>query len=292
MELEELEALGAEPGQEEQQPEVEKAAPAEQQEERQEEQQEEAPDLTAKEQIAFDQGWRPEDQFTGKDGNWKTAGEYIMYGEHQEQLREMKADQRRASADVDSRIAGLNKLHEAQTTAKINDLKQAQREAVNDMDIEKFDKLETEIKDQTAQQVKTATPAATDDRPQEILDWEAKNPYINEANSKKANDAKWHWSQAQANPAINTSYKALFDYVDGKMAESYPAETPTNPRRNMPTNTEQSVKSSPRGSKSRAITMNDLTQDERAAWHQFSDAGLFSSEKEYLQAVTDTRKSK
>ena len=58
----------------------------------------------------------------------------------------------------------------------------------------------------------------------------------------------------------------------------------------MPTNTEQSTRTTARGGKGRAVTMNDLTQDERAAWHQFYDAGLFSSEKEYLKAVTDARK--
>ncbi len=290
MELEELEALGAE-SEKVEQPEVEQVEEnKEQQEDQQEEQPEETTDLTAKEQIAYGQGWRPEGQFEGPEGNWKTAGEYIMYGENQQQIRELKAETRRQSADFDSRLAGLNKLHEAQTEAKINDLKKEQREAVENMDIEKFDKLESEINDQTAQQTKAATPATTDSRPQEIIDWEAKNPYINEAGTKKANDAQFYWQQAQADPNINTSYQSLFDYVDGKIAEAYPAATPTNPRREMPTNTEQSTRTTPRGSKSRAITMNDLTQDERTAWNQFSDAGLFSSEKEYLKAVTDARK--
>lgn len=288
MELEELEALGVAP---ETIPEIEEVEEIKEKDEIVE-LEEETLELTAKEQIAYDQGWRPEENFTGKDGNWKTAGEYIMYGEHQEQLREIKADQRKQASDFDNRISSLNKLHEAQTEAKIKNLKQAQREAVEDNDLEAFDKLETEIKDQTDQQAKAATPAATDSRPQEVVDWEANNPWINDANSKKVNDAQFYYKQAWDNPALNGNYKAVFDYVDKQMAESHPSETPTNPRRSMPTNTEQSTRTTPRGGKSRALTMNDLTQDERSAWNQFSDAGLFSSEKEYLQAVTDTRKSK
>lgn len=288
MELEELEALGVAP---ETIPEIEEVEEIKEKDEIVE-LEEETLELTAKEQIAYDQGWRPEENFTGKDGNWKTAGEYIMYGEHQEQLREIKADQRKQASDFDNRISSLNKLHVAQTEAKIKNLKQAQREAVEDNDLEAFDKLETEIKDQTDQQAKAATPAATDSRPQEVVDWEANNPWINDANSKKVNDAQFYYKQAWDNPALNGNYKAVFDYVDKQMAESHPSETPTNPRRSMPTNTEQSTRTTPRGGKSRALTMNDLTQDERSAWNQFSDAGLFSSEKEYLQAVTDTRKSK
>jgi len=241
-------------------------------------------DLSPAEQRAYNDGWRPEDQFEGNPDNWKTAEAYNLYGEMQGEVRAAKAETRRLKEDTEARIANLNKYHEAQQTAAINDLKAKQRQAVSEADTEEFDRLETQIK-----QHETVDPAPVTQQAKDpvIAAWEEKNPWIGEPGNEKAEQAQAFWAVAAAKPGA-TAQSAL-DYVDQQIAKLHPDQIPTNPRRNMPTQTEQSSpRSRQRGNKD--LTMNDLTSDERSQWTQFGSM-MFKDEKEFLKAVADGRKS-
>lgn len=73
------------------------------------------------------------------------------------------------------------------------------------------------------------------------------------------------------------------------MAKLYPEmQTPSNPRREMPTMTEQSRRPAQRG-RNKELTMNDLTADERQQWQMFGSS-MFKDEKTFLKAVADARK--
>jgi len=251
----------------------------------QEEEEEQLPELDPIEQKAWDQGWRPQDEFEGNPDNWKTAGEYNLYGEMQEHVREAKAETRRKEAEFDTRIQNLNKLHEAQKTAAISDLKIQQRQAVEEADTAEFDRLQGQIDEhQKVETIPDVEPA----KDPVIQAWEDKNPWINNPDDEKAQQAQALWSVAAAKPGA-TAQSAL-DYVDINLAKLYPSETPTNPRREMPTMTEQSARPSGRR-RSKELTMDDLTASERNEWQQFGSI-MFTSEKDYLKAVADARKEK
>ena len=107
--------------------------------------QEEGPKLTATEQTAYDQGWRPEEDFEGKEGNWKTAKEYINHGEFIGQINDLKRQVNAQKTDFDERLDNTNKLNEARRKSEINDLKKAQREAVEMGDTDAYDKSQDKI---------------------------------------------------------------------------------------------------------------------------------------------------
>ena len=242
----------------------------------------EQPELSATEQKAWDGGWRPEDQFEGNPDNWKTAKEYNMYGEFQEQLRDVQNSSRRKDQEFDSRIANLNKLHDKQQEAAINTLKGQQRQAVEEADTERYDQLQVEIDGHKPEQAEQAP-----DKDPVIAAWEDKNAWINDPNDEKAQQAIAFYNVAAARP--NATAQSSLDYVDNQLAKLYPE--PTNARRDMPTQTEQTNRPASRSNsrRSKDLTMNDLTRDEADQYKQFGSS-MFKSEKDFLKAVADARK--
>jgi hypothetical protein len=246
-----------------------------------EERQEEQPDLSPAEQKAWGDGWRPEDQFEGNPENWKTAGEYNLYGEMQTQVRDAKAETRRAQNDMDSRIANLNKLHTAQQAAAINDLKAQQRTAVDDRDLDKYDQLQTQI-DNTAK-VEPVAPQVD----QSIAEWNAKNQWIDDG-SDKAAQAQAFFNIASTKSGATT--QSALAYVDDQIAKLYPdQQKPTNPRRESATMTEQSLQPRQRQRSNKDLSMNDLTAQEAREYELFGKS-MFKDEKQFLKSVADARK--
>lgn len=246
--------------------------------------QEVLPELSPIEQRAWDQGWRPEDQFEGKPDNWKTADSYILYGEMQEQIRGVKAESWRKDAEHQADIVRLNQLHDARQKAAIDSLKAQQRQAVEEADTAEFDRLQGQIDSHQTVDQAEVVPA----KDPVIQAWEDKNQWINDPNDEKAQQAQAFWSVAAAKSGA-TAQSAL-DYVDTQLAKLYPSETPTNPRREMPTMTEQSARPSGRR-RSKELTMDDLTASERSEWEKFGSM-MFANEKDFLKTVADARKDK
>lgn len=244
------------------------------------EQQEEQPDLSPAEQKAWDDGWRPEDQFEGNPENWKTAGEYNLYGEMQTQVRDAKAETRRAQNEMDGRIANLNKLHTAQQEAAINDLKAQQRQAVEEADTAKYDKLQTQIENTAVVEPVASQVDSV------IKDWNDANPWVNDG-SDKAQDAQGWYQRAAAQPGATA--QSVLAYVDKRVAEVYPEQRQTNPRRESETMTEQSRQPRQRQRNGKELTMNDLTAQEAKEYEQFGKS-MFKDEKQFLKSVADARK--
>ena len=246
---------------------------------------EETPELNAAEQKAWDGGWRPEEQFEGNPENWKTAREYNMYGDFQIQIRENQAESRRKEAEFDERLANSNKLHEARRKSEIDSLKSQQREAVEEADTEKYDKIQTQIDSHKAEPEPTAIT-----KDPVVAEWETKNPWINDTESDKYAQAQAAWGIASSK---KMSSKQALDFVASQLAKLYPEESqqepPTNPRREAATMTETSTKRSPRQRASKELTMNDLTRDEQSQWAKFGQE-MFKDEKTFLKTVADTRK--
>ncbi len=245
-------------------------------------QEEELPELTPVELAAFEQGWRPKEEFKGDESKWKSASDYITYGVLHEQIRDMKAESRRTQADNDSRIANLNKLHSAQQKAAIEDLKAQQLEAVESADTEKYKQLQSQIDNHQVE----PDPVAPQKDPV-IAAWEAENPWINDPSSEKAIQAQAAWTIAAGKPGA-TNESALA-YVDAQMAKLHPSETQTNQRREAATMTENSTRRSTRQRSGKELTMSDLTRDEQNQYDKFG-RDMFADQKSFLKAVSDARK--
>lgn len=247
------------------------------------EQQEEI-ELSPMEQKAWDQGWRPKEDFKGSEENWKTPKEFIKDGEWLAQIKSLKQEQEQQKRDFDERLENTNKLNEARRQAEITKLKAAQRSAVDMADAEAFDTAQNQI-DALEKETTQSTPAQQPTKAASIVEWEAQNPWINDNNDERTPVTQAIWSRyLQQNP--NATPEQALAHVDGRISQLYPTSN-ANPRRNQPNTTETPRKVS--RAKGKAITMNDLTSDERDEWNLYGQA-MFKSESSFLKAVTDARK--
>ena len=264
----------------EQEVDLEALANADNQEEQQEEQQETL-NLSEIEQEAYDQGWRPKEEFEGH--NWKTPLDYIVDGKYIDRIKSTNQKIDNMQADFDKRIDNSNKMHEARRLSEIKKLKTQQREAVDTQDTESFDSAQTQIDDLEKQEVKTTTTPAVPNEDPTITAWKAKNTWFEDLNDERGGVAVSIWNSfLQTNPTA--SNEQALKHVDTRIARLYPTSN-ENPRRNQPNSTENNTRRSSKQSK--GLSMSDLTADEKNEWNQFGS--MMFTEAEFLKTVADTR---
>jgi len=232
-------------------------------------------------------GWTDKETFVAKGGDPEkhvSPHEYVRYGKLQDSTNSRIASLERKFED---RLTNLNRLHEAQQVSKIKDLQAQQRQAVDDADTARYDAIQGQIESvaaETVPQTVTKDPA--------IVEWEASNPWINNPSDPKTVDAQGLWNSFAAQNPNATTAMALA-HVDAKMEKLYPTEKPTNSRRNQPSANETSTPA--RRGKSRELSMNDLSHDERQEYanvgHMFPGKDGKPSQKVFLKAVQDARKA-
>ena len=247
-----------------------------------EEQQEETGqdlDLSPIEQEAFDQGWRPIEQFNGQEDHWKTAKEYVNDGKWLAKLKESNQRIDHIEKQFNERLENANKLAEAKRTQDIADLKEQQHKAAfEDGDEDAYKSAQKKI-----EALESETPASdtTPKKAQAIVDWENANEWVNDADDERSGVAiALYDTFARKNP--NGTIEQALEHVDSKISVLYPTK---NPRREQPNATE-SPKRQP-GRKGRDLSMSDLTREEQGQWSSFGQS-MFT-EKEFLKAVKDAR---
>lgn len=246
------------------------------------EKQEELPELSDIEQKAYDQGWRPKDDFEGPEGNWKSANQYVSDGEWLGKIKDLNQKMDAQARDFDDRLENVNKLNDARRDAEITALKKTQREAVEVADSAAYDDAQSKIEDLEKQaDVAPVVPGKDPD----IAAWESKNTWINEAGNEKAVVANGIWSTYTTQNPAATVQQALA-HVDERIDKLYPSSTP-NPRRDAPNTSENSTRKPQ--NKNKDLTMGDLTQSEQSEWNQHGQM-MFKTEKAFLKAVKDARK--
>lgn len=245
---------------------------------------EQLPEMSAVEQKAFDQGWRPEEDFSGPSENWKTPKEYIQAGEFMDQINALKGDMNKQQKSFDDRVDNLNKYNKAQTDAKLKDLMAQQREAVELSDTDSFDKAQKAI-DNLQEEV----APKVDDTPGKdpaITAWETKNAWFNDMNDERGAVAVGVWNAyVQQNPSHSVAQTLA--HIDARIERLYPSNN-ENPRRQQANTTENKSRRPSR--KDKGLTMGDLTSEEKGDWNLFA-SGMFT-EEQFLKTVADTRKIK
>lgn len=238
--------------------------------------------LSPTEQKAWDQGWRPKEDFKGDEDSWKTAREYVQYGEIIKLVKDNKKDLDNQKRDFDERLENTNKLNEARRKSELKALKKQQREAVDMADGDAYDATQQKINELESQAV-TTQPTQPGKDP-DIADWETKNPWINDVNDERAGVAQSMFNNYTAQNKGATAAQALA-HIDSKLSKLYPSEN-TNTRREQPNTTENVSRKPQRRNKD--LTMADLTSDEKQEWSMFGQT-MFKTEKAFLKAVKDAR---
>ena len=236
--------------------------------------------LSEIEQEAYDQGWRPESEYTGKEGNWKTPITYIVDGKYYDEMKSNHAEMKQMKVDFDQRLENSNKLHVARTAREISDLKAQQRDAVMTSDTESYDDAQKQIEKLEEAPVEVKKSQTVDPV---ISEWESKNAWINDLTDERTPVAQGIWNQYIAKNPTASNAQAIA-HIDERMGVLYPTKN-SNPRRNQQNTNETPTNRSRKSSKS--LTMGDLTQEEKNDWNMFGN--MFKDESTFLKAAKDAR---
>jgi len=207
----------------------------------------------------------------------KPADEWVseeVFKERGERIKQTS----RLQKEHDNEIKNLKLLHqfnlktqrEELMTRRDNLIEEADKAGVKAIDkqLAELDKLDDIAKDTTAQSSK----------PDEVVAWEAANPWCNDPK-----DPRLALANRTYIAAVNAGSDAAeaLELVDIALAKKFSTKSG-----NKNQIAESSRQSSTARSDSAVVTMKNLTRDEQKAW----DSGLFDDEKAFLKAVANDRK--
>lgn len=249
-------------------------------EEAQEEQQEEENQLSDMEQQAFDDGWRPKDEWKGNPDNWKSADHYVEWGDMKSQQRNMSSQLKQVQRSHNEQIENLNKFHKASTEAKLNDLQGKLNKAVEDGDTDAAAAISKEQIEIASNSNPVAQPAQSVDESELMEQWYDDNSWFFDKSDPKAGFADNAYSLASRQGLTG---RERLDFVDEKVSSKYSAKPKVNHNRNGASDYSGSSGSAPRG-KDKKLSMDDVTPQEMVMREVFATDAVF------LKSVQNSRK--
>jgi len=109
------------------------------------------PQFSDAEQRAYDKGWRPKEEFHGDPEDWRPAKEWLERGEIFERMRHISKEAYEAKNALNSVYQEFMKYRETAYKQALEDLKSERKQAWNEGDYDKVEKLEEQI-DKTKEQ--------------------------------------------------------------------------------------------------------------------------------------------
>lgn len=249
---------------------------------------------TEVEQKAREMGWKPQEEWEGDTANWMPAEDFV---ERNERLKGrgdkiLQTENAKLSRDLDElkRTVGdlkqyLSKADQRAYQRAISDLKQKQRQAVEDGDTQAFDQVERQMQDLTRQasESQEAEQAGQGEgQRQEHPDfaaWRAENPWYGDdpVLTTRADEV------GQRLAGHGYQGRQLFDAVTQVLKEEHPSKfgKPNGQGRKA-----SAVEGT--GTKGHAKTKWDqVDQEGRAAFNRFVKQGVFSDTKEDRERYAD-----
>lgn len=236
----------------------------------------ETPELAPFEAEALESGWKDKEAWIAGGGNPKehrSAEVYVARGEMIGKQIELTKRMDTMQRDFDERTVAANQMHNHRIEMERAKLTTQRDGYVEDANIAGVQ--------QTQQQIDALQPI---DVPQVAQDpvyarWTDDNPWVNTEGAKTT----YAFAQVAKYQAMGKSAEECIFSMEQDMAREFPNIQPAP-------STAMAEGGSKPGTKQVAgkVTMNDLTADEKASFKSYP----WRSEKVFLQAVTDTRKSK
>lgn len=221
-------------------------------------------------EIASQHGWKPLDEWVksgGDPNDWRPAGEFNQVGEFGRKLKQR--DQQH-----------IEELQNAQkyTEALRKQLERELDQAVDNGDKETAKSLREDIQNLDKPILR---------KPQEVVDWEERNPEVYEDSPKGAfMREQWQRMLPSVQQGRMTMSEALRG-LDEKVQAAFPK--PTQTRGKVPASERGNGSRGVRPSSGKAVTMDDLTQEEAYIWKTNKDMWK-GDEKAFLKSVTAMRK--
>lgn len=239
-----------------------------------------APQMSATEEQAREQGWVPKDEFHGEEHKWVDAGEFLrrgeLFGKIESQNKELKAIRETLAQFKDHH----SKVQEAAYKKAIQDLKAKKKEALLESDADLVIEVDEQLAEvrqaQAAIAAQPKNPAPQEEHP-EFVAFKQKNSWY-ESNRKMrlwADDRGSELARSGMSPSevLRTVEREVRQDPDFKHIFE-------NPNRSKAS----AVEGAPRrgGSQAAAYEPNEI---ERKMAQKFVREGLFKTEKEYYDEL-------
>ena len=234
------------------------------------------------EDIARQYGWRPKDEYKGKQ-KWSDAAEYLRKQadnkanmlEQVKELRELK----RGVSEVKKHIERSYKAENERLKAEIGDLKAKRREAIEDGDVALVERIETDM-DNLSKRVQEPKADAADGDPgnPDFEAWHQDNPWYGTDKEKTA----YVDAQAGLPEFKGLPFNRAIDVIERRMKTVF--GTAKQARRASPVE-------APSNRQPKIFTERDLSRTERASMQRFIAQGILTK-KDYLEIVARERGAK
>ena len=231
--------------------------------------------LTPMEQKAYDEGWRPKEEWNGEEDDWKDAKTYIRDGELFKKIDAIKQENRNLKKSVSALKTHYEKVKETEYKRALDELKNQKKAALREGDGETAVAIEEKI-EEVQQDMQQAHVAAQqiEVEPEvhpDFSNWVDRNRWYNDRPEMRDFADSIGIAFKKANPT--RSPKEVLDYVADRVTKAYPEQF-KNQRKSAPTTVEGGT--GPRRTSNSGVV---LTPDEERVMKRLVGSGLLTEEK-------------
>lgn len=237
------------------------------------------PEYTEAEQRAMEQGWVPQDQFTGH-GKWRPAEEFLDRGELFAKIEEQKRRLQSVEGTAQELKKHLEKVRKTEYQRALDTLRADKKAALNEGDADAVVAIDDKIADlrEEQKQVESAPVVQSQEPNPVFVIWENRNPWYKTDRAMKV----YADNIAQELAAKGMAPVELLNEVERQTKKEF-AHKFTNPNRNKPGAVEAG------GSKGSVKNDNfELSDAEKRVMDKFVKSGLMTRE-EYIADIKAER---
>lgn len=207
---------------------------------------------------------------SGKDPDeWVSEDVFKERGERIKQTTKLQKE-------FDNQIKNLNLLHQAQLRKERENLLSRRDDAIDIADKAAVKDLDKQIKDLDKLEELTQEQIEAPQKPPEVIAWEKAHPWVFDDSDPRTKLAVKTFNAATAG---GLDVLEAIELVDAAVGKKFSEKS--TPRQNVEGSRQSSGKR-----EEAVVSMKNITREERIAW----DEGFFKTEKEFLQAVANSRK--
>lgn len=235
-------------------------------------QQEEAPKLTAVQEKALEQGWKPKDQFEGDEDEFIDAPEFVRRGELFGKIEHQSKELKMVKQALDAFKQHHSKVAENEYNRALKALQEQRKQARVDGEFEKADALDEQIDEVKAQKAEVVNLPPVQELNPEFVAWSDKNTWYNSNKVMRAAADAIGIAHARA----GVSPDQVLKLVEKEIREEFPHKF-SNPARDRPNAVESSSRSGSSVQRSTAV----LDEGEREVMRKIVRSGVMT-EAEYM----------
>lgn len=234
---------------------------------------------------AREQGWRPQEEYEGDPGKWRSAKEFVERGELFGKIDTLGKELKDTKKALKMLQEHHTKVRETEYKRAVDELKAAQKKHLEEGNSDAYleaTELLTDLKaEQKAREVVESTKPAQQTGPDpRFTSWVEKNSWYNKDQEMRQFADVVGMGYAQANRDLDP--EQVLQYVTAQVKQRF-KEKFENPNRNKPSTVEGA--SSPSNGKKESF---ELTEDERRVMNTFVRQNLMTKD-EYIAQVKSMR---